>query len=553
MAIAKVADRGSLAANTAGTSHLVDLAAGGSITVGNYLIARVAAENTGGGGAARDLTITDPRSNSWTLRPGLSGLNFDPGASGAGTTGWIAYCKVTSGYTNGDDITFGLSGSARLAVVVEEWSGIHGTTPLVGTDATATNTSSVAGALAAALSRTPTASGQLVYGGISVEGPNSDTYVEDLDSTAGSWVALTKLGTTNATATDNECVVGGYKLVTGTNVQSWSPTIGLSRDYAAQLLVFDVQGAATVNGTALAAFGALTATVSGLRTVGGTLLASFGTLSATVAGTRTTAGTAVSNLGGLSAAAAGAPVRFGTAASSFGGLTAAAAGVPSKPGTAVADLGGLSATVAGLRTVPGAALAAFGTLSATAAGSRATFGTAAASFGALSATAAGVRTVHGAALAAFGGLTATAAGTVTPGGGGSTVPGTALANFGGLTASVAGTRVVQAAGVATFGALSATVAGKRTVTATAVALFGPLTATIVGVRTTPGTATATLGPFTATVTIAGDLRDITAAPGPAHVDTAPAAATTDWAASTHVDLLTVGPASTSWQTGEATT
>jgi hypothetical protein len=237
MAIAKVADRGSIATNTAGATPAVDLAAGASITVGNYLIARIAGENTGGGGAARTLnSVTDPAGNTWTI---AATVNRDPGAAGDGTTSWCVYAKVATGYSNGADLTFNFSGTLRAAIVVEEWSGIHATTPEVGTEATAADVSSAGGALVAALARTPAASGQLVYGVVGWEGPNGDSYTEDADTTDGSWVALTKLGTTNGIATDNECIAGGYKIVTGTTAQSWAPTIGVSRDYGALLVVFD--------------------------------------------------------------------------------------------------------------------------------------------------------------------------------------------------------------------------------------------------------------------------------------------------------------------------
>lgn len=230
MAIAKVADRGSQADNAAGTSHLCDLAAGGSITVGNYLIARVTAENTGGGGAARTLTITDPRSNTWTKLP-TAGINRDPGGAGEGTTTWLCYAKVANAYSNGDDITFGLSGSARLAVCVEEWSGIHLTSPIAASEVTGSGVSP------ASILITPTAAGQLVYACHGWEGPSSDTFSGDGDSLQGSWVTLTKVGTSNATETDNETVCGQYKLVTGTSQQDYSGGPN-SRDWAAVLVVF---------------------------------------------------------------------------------------------------------------------------------------------------------------------------------------------------------------------------------------------------------------------------------------------------------------------------
>lgn len=231
MAIAKVADRGSANNETDSATTLVDMAAAGSITVGNYLIVRVAADNSGGGGAARSVTVSDPRLNSWTT---LTQANQDPGSASAGTTCSIAYCKVTNAFTNGDDITITYGGNVIAdAVVVEEWSGIHATSPI----GVAVTTTAGAGTALGGIARTPTAADQLFYAAGSIEGPNADSYTEDSDTTAGSWVSLTRTGTANATAASNQKVVGAYKLVTATDAQTWTATI-TSRDWAAVAVVF---------------------------------------------------------------------------------------------------------------------------------------------------------------------------------------------------------------------------------------------------------------------------------------------------------------------------
>jgi hypothetical protein len=76
---------------TSQTNTLVDLANGAGITVGNYLIARVVADNSGTDGAAPTLSVTDPGSNVWTVvGPALQ----DPSTAASGVAAWIAYAEV---------------------------------------------------------------------------------------------------------------------------------------------------------------------------------------------------------------------------------------------------------------------------------------------------------------------------------------------------------------------------------------------------------------------------------------------------------------------------
>lgn len=233
-----VADRGSAQNITAQTSTGVTLTSPTSIATGNYLIARVAVDNSGTNGAAPGCTVTDPRSNTWTvLGPAL----VDPGAAAAGATAYIAYAKVVTAYQAADALTFnwgGVSTTAK-AVVVEEWANIHDASPVAVTETTATGTASSALSIAI----TPTAADQLVYTCLAVEGPTGDTAPTDADTTNGSWVALTRLSTASGTATSNQTVSGGYKQVTASGAQTWNATI-TARDWAALAVVFAPPAAA---------------------------------------------------------------------------------------------------------------------------------------------------------------------------------------------------------------------------------------------------------------------------------------------------------------------
>lgn len=230
MGIEKVADRGSTQNNTSETSTLVDLAAGGSVGVGNYLIARVAGDNSGTSGVARTLTITDPRSNTWTV---LGPANRTAGTASDGASTWICYAKVTNAYSNGDDITFNYSGAiVAKGIVVEEWRGIHATSPVAVASTTATGSSTTP-----SISRTPGGVGQMFYSALGIEGLAADTYTQDTDVVDGSWRTLTSItgGDTVTAATSITCR-GAYK-ITGTAAQTWNPTI-TSRDWSQVALVF---------------------------------------------------------------------------------------------------------------------------------------------------------------------------------------------------------------------------------------------------------------------------------------------------------------------------
>jgi hypothetical protein len=229
----KVADRGSAQNLTSSQSTAVDLPDGGDIAVGNVLIARLAMDNTGGGGQATTVSISDPRGNTWTVG---AAANQDPGAAAAGVSCRIAYCVVENAYTDGDDLTveFG-NNTAADSTVVEEWANIDTVAPVAVaqvTNAGASATPSVA--------ITPTAADQLVYAAIGIEGPAGDTYTQDTDTTDGAWSGLTSLSTTSGTAAANATVRGASKLVTtaGTPAeQTWNPGI-TSRDWAAVAIVF---------------------------------------------------------------------------------------------------------------------------------------------------------------------------------------------------------------------------------------------------------------------------------------------------------------------------
>lgn len=231
-----VADRATLNSNAAATTfdHVLT-----GLTVDNWLIIRTAADNSGGGGAARSITVTNQTGTAVdTAGALLYQQNNDPGAASAGTTLNVIIAKITA--TSGT-VRVTYSGSVIQASVAAEWSGLPTANPVVGTPvgANAVNTTALASMTDASV-----AAKNLAYGAIAIEGPSGDTFTQDTDTTGGSWSSTTKVGTTLATATDNQTIVGGYKIPTVTGEQIYNPSNNVARDSAGLLLEI-AQGPAT--------------------------------------------------------------------------------------------------------------------------------------------------------------------------------------------------------------------------------------------------------------------------------------------------------------------
>lgn len=239
-AIQLVADRGSVQNNTSETATALDLPTAGAIAVGNYLVLRVAADNSGTSGAARTLTITDPRSNTWTVK---TPANRTAGTASDGATAWIAYAKVTNAYTDGDDLTLNWSGAVvAKAANVEELSGVHPSSPEAVGSTTSTGSSTTP-----SISRTPTEVGQMFYGALGIEGLAADTYTQDTDAVDGTWKTLTSITGGDLVTAAASITIRGARKITGVAAQTWNPTI-TSRDWAQIALVLANQWPAGVRG-----------------------------------------------------------------------------------------------------------------------------------------------------------------------------------------------------------------------------------------------------------------------------------------------------------------
>jgi hypothetical protein len=240
---AQIGQRGSAsdATSTAVTDVTVDDPT--TARVGNYLIARVAMNNSGTSGAACTLTVTDDAGNAWTV---LTSANKTSGAPDDGATAAIAYCKMTTAFEVGDQFHFATTPNCTAkAIKVDEWTWIHPTSPIAVAATQATGTSGTP-----SVSRTATAVDQLVYCALAWEGDVADGLDIDHDTTNGPWINQTAVqGGASGTATNNITVWGGAKIVTAAGAQSWDPTI-TSRDWAAVAVVFAPETGATPGGAA---------------------------------------------------------------------------------------------------------------------------------------------------------------------------------------------------------------------------------------------------------------------------------------------------------------
>lgn len=231
--ITYVKDIGTVIDTVSASTSVLTLAADTDRT-NHYLIARVAVDNSGTSGAAPGLTITDTGGNTWTVG---AAANRTPGsASNDGTSCYIAYAKITTLLVATNTITFtwGAGSPTAKAIVVEEWAGIHLTTPTSVAQTTTTGASTTP-----SITRTSSVTGDVAYGCLAVECGIADGYTESTGTPNPNqrWNSLTRTGI--GTTTSGQTVAGAYVTADSTStVCTWDPTIGTSRDWAQVELVF---------------------------------------------------------------------------------------------------------------------------------------------------------------------------------------------------------------------------------------------------------------------------------------------------------------------------
>ena len=166
-----------------------------------------------------------------------------------GQQGFFVVCPVTTPLDAGDTITvtYGDSTAAK-AVAADQWTGINTSTPVLASSYAHTDSESTQD-VTVAPGVDPTKHGQVVLTLVAVEGPISDSFTEDADTTDGSWTSLSRYG--SGAAATASTLNRAYKIVDhpsgAPSAQAYGTAtmLGTSRDHCAACLILDLAAVAT--------------------------------------------------------------------------------------------------------------------------------------------------------------------------------------------------------------------------------------------------------------------------------------------------------------------
>jgi hypothetical protein len=202
-------------------------------SVGDLVVVRVAADNSGTAGAAPTLTVTDTRSNTWTTE---TAALADPGNVNAGACAFIAWTNVTTAIQTSDTITLAWSPNVSAkAATADAYAGFTGVDTQ---EVTASGTGT-----AVSVASNSVASGALVVVAVAIEARSSGA-TNDADTTNGTWDANTILTADSGTGNTSMQLAHSKKTTTGAGVQTFDTTI-TSNDWAAIIMSFAPSAAAT--------------------------------------------------------------------------------------------------------------------------------------------------------------------------------------------------------------------------------------------------------------------------------------------------------------------
>jgi hypothetical protein len=175
----------------------------------------VAADNNGAGGSAAVLptSITDSKSNTWTLQKTAI---YDPGAAAAGVEIGIYTSTLTTSLVVGDTLT--MTYQAAVSVTGKCWSLWE------FSNATGYSTGGVgAGSTTASPSITTSSitAPNYVIAMAGAEGDN--TWVPDSDTTNGTWSTMLTNG--SGTGLAGMTIISQYKTVSTSGTQTYNPTL----------------------------------------------------------------------------------------------------------------------------------------------------------------------------------------------------------------------------------------------------------------------------------------------------------------------------------------
>lgn len=214
------------------------LATGANITasVGDMLVAVVAADNNGTSGANSLTSVQDSSSNTWTQQ---ALILYDPGAAAAGATLGVYTAPVTSAPTGGTfTANFSPNTTAkalRVYRVQSSTGGVQVINAYTLSDAGSTGTTTTHSA--------PTVSvtdGDTIFGFGAIE--SNTTMTADSDTTNGTWSASgTRTLASGAGDATSMAAMHQFKTVNATGNQDWAQTTAGSEDSARSYLVLRPQ------------------------------------------------------------------------------------------------------------------------------------------------------------------------------------------------------------------------------------------------------------------------------------------------------------------------
>lgn len=266
-----------------------------SAAVGDLLVLACAADNAEAAGAnSISSSVTDSAGNTWVDHGVVNRTAASAANDGVSLRLWSL--KVTTALVSGTvTVNFSPDTVAKAAGI---WK-VTGANPhfySAGSGTTGSSATPSTGAVPAV------PAGFTVIGFVAAE--QHVALTADGDTTNGSWSTRQTVLATTGTAATSTSLTSQHKTVTATGDQTYDPTLGSSRDWAANwLIVYDEGGSlsATLPATTASATGELAD-----LPIEGVLAQTLGTLTASAAGVVPSAGTLAKTLGSLTASATGA-------------------------------------------------------------------------------------------------------------------------------------------------------------------------------------------------------------------------------------------------------
>jgi hypothetical protein len=226
VAVGHVATYNGTAATAAGTPAV---ASGVDASPGETLVAVVGCDDIASVNAIGTSAVTDSSGNTWQrlVVAGNTDATLANASNGAFFGTVIADGKAL---VNGS-VTFTPSATSPVKdLTVYRMTGLSLTVR-------GSNSGIGSGATPAGLASSAPLSGDFVIGATVLEGPTTDTWTPDSDTTNGSWSTDAQDGTTSGSAAANITIHSQFKIVNATGTQTYNGSNSVTRDWTRMLLV----------------------------------------------------------------------------------------------------------------------------------------------------------------------------------------------------------------------------------------------------------------------------------------------------------------------------